>query len=179
MNKLIIIILAVFLSGCNPFINKELKRKNKCNKRLEKVVRKCPELLNSDTIRIQVPKVEIDTFIDLRIDTLKLDSIIYLIKDSIVREVVRKYIKTEVYPKDTVTHKIEGFSFSFWFNDGQLHYTANRPEIIYKKPVQIIKPIELTALEKIANFISGFMWPIIILLIILFILYILKKALSP
>ena len=180
MKNLILIFLVVVLNGCNPFISKDLRRKNRCNKKLARVVRNCPELASKvDTFIIEVPKLEIDSFIDLQIDTFKLDSIIYLIKDSVVQSVVRKYITNEVYPKDTILHEVDGFKFSFWFNNGKLNYYVKRPEIIYKKPVKVIAAIELTTFEKIANFVSGFFWPIIIFLIIIFLLYILKKAFIP
>jgi hypothetical protein len=180
MKNILIIFLAVILSGCNPFVSKELRRKNKCNRKLARVVRKCPELINkTDTFIIKVPEVAIDTFIDLQIDTFKLDSIIYLIKDSVVQKVVRNYIQTEVYPRDTIKQEIEGFKFSFWFNNGKLRYTAIKPEVVYKKPIEVIKTIKLSVWENICNFLGGFFWPLLIILIIIIILYILKKAFIP
>jgi hypothetical protein len=167
MRKLILLIIIASTTSCNPFINKPLRQKNRANKKLERLTTKFPSLKAVDTVTVEIPKVEIDTFINLQIDTLKLDSIVYLIKDTVVRKVVRKYISTEVYPKDTVNQLIDGFNFAFWFNGNRLNYSVEKPLKVIKKEVAVIKPIELTALEKFSNLLGKYVWQILLILAIL------------
>ena len=69
MKQLLIILLAFSFISCNPFVSKELRRKKKCNRKLERVVKRCPELLKPDTIidtvEVIIPEVKIDSFIQI------------------------------------------------------------------------------------------------------------------
>jgi len=166
MKYFIIILLSFLFASCNPFISKDLRRKNKCNRKLERVVRKCPELLSTDTIIdtviIEVPKIEIDSFIVIKKDTTAIDSIVNLIKNKQTREIVKDYIIKYVPFKDTVIHLIEGFSVSFYSKDGNIHYSIDKPVEVIKIEkeviVPVIKPVQLTTMEKALNFFSRFWW---------------------
>ena len=62
MKNILILLLALSFISCNPFISKELRRKNKANRKLERLTNKFPELLTQDTIynmvAIEAVKVE-------------------------------------------------------------------------------------------------------------------------
>jgi hypothetical protein len=181
-----IILLICLLSSCNPFISKELRQKKKCNRKLERVIKKCPELLNTDTIRdtveIIIPKVEIDSFIDVKIDTMRLDSIINLIKDTTTQRIIWQYFTNEVYPKDTIKHQIDGFSFAFWFIGNKMHYSVDKPSEIVEKeieiPIEVVKPIQLTVWQQLMNCLSPFFWPIVVLIIIILVFKIIMKKIK-
>lgn len=173
-NILILILGCSFLS-CNPFISKDLRRKNRCNRKLERVIRKCPELTLTDTftreVMIPVPKVEIDTFIEIEPDTMWLREI----KNDTVREFVRQKI-FETFPFDTVIHQIDGFTFTFYGDGyGNIHYTVDKPaeelKTTIEEPIQVVRPVQLTIWEQIMNKIGRFWW----WLVIAFALYILYR----
>jgi len=183
MRKVLLIIAATLLISCNPFISKDLRHKNKCNRQLERVTKRCPELLQQETIKdtviLQIPKVEIDTFIQLQTDTFKLDSVINLIKDTTTRKFIYNYIKTEVYPKDTIRQKIDGYTFSFWFVGSKMYYSVKKPLQVVKKindvKVNKVVPIKLSIWEQILNGLSRFRWWILVLLGVILGFKILKK----
>jgi len=173
LSKIISILLVVTLFSCNPFISKELRRKNKCNRKLERVVNKCPELLNQDTIRdtvvFNIPEVRIDSFITVERDT----SILELIPNDTIKEIVRNYIVNHKVIKDTITHVIDGYTFKF-FTDakGDIGYLVTKPEEkveeIIEIPVDVVKPIQLTIGEQIMNvFASVWRWGLFLLVIII------------
>lgn len=157
-----IILLLATLFSCSPFIDKELRRKNKCNRKLERVVTKCPELLNPDTIKqivkVEVPKVEIDSFIVIQRDT----SILELIKNDTIKNIVRHYINNYKPLEDTITHIIDGYTFKFYsVNDG-IGYSVDKPKEVIEEeieiPIDVVKPIQLTIFEQIMNGFSRFWW---------------------
>tara|TARA_R110001632_G_scaffold183114_5_gene303216 strand:- start:113 stop:598 length:486 start_codon:yes stop_codon:yes gene_type:complete len=158
-------------------MTKELRKKNRVNKRFERFIKRNPELKKIDTVIIEIPKVEIDTFVSLNFDTLKLDSIVYLIKDTTIRSIVRKYITNEVYPNDTLKQFIDGFNFAFWFTDGNLNYSVEKPLETIKKPVEVFKKVELTFIEQAQNLFTKFWRWFVLLLIFTVILYFIKKTL--
>lgn len=135
MRGLIIIILSFLLFSCNPFISKELRKKNRCNRKLERVVNKCPELLKPDTTIINFDttvitnEVKIDTFVSLNFDTLK------IVKDKFRLKLIKSV--------DTLI--IDG---------GCLADTIFIDKII-KIPVEKITSIKLTPLEQAQNLISS------------------------
>lgn len=182
MKYFIIILLSFLFASCNPFISKELRRKNKCNKKLERVVRKCPELLKADTIRdtlkVEVPKVEIDSFIVVEKDTAEIDSLVQLIKNKKTREAIKEYIIKYVPFKDTVIHLIDGYSVSFYSKGGNVHYSIDKPakvlEIENEVIIPVVKPVELTTFDKIMNLLSRFWWWFVIGLVV----FIVGKALK-
>jgi hypothetical protein len=174
MKNLIIIFLAFSFISCNPFVSKELRRKKKCNRKLERVVKKCPELLSNDTIRdtveVLIPEVRIDSFITIVKDTAEIDSLVSLIQDPGVREVIRKYITEYIPFKDTITHLIDGYTFRFYADGKNIRYEVDKPAELIKKETEVIipivKPVELTTVELILDFFSRFWWWFVIGLIV-------------
>jgi len=198
MKKLLIILLAVGLISCNPFISKDLRQKNKCNKKIEKEIKRhkkkaakinliCPGALSSDTIRdtieveVEIPSTEIDSFIVVQKDYAAIDSLVNLIKNNKTREIIRKYITEYVPIKDTIIHLKDGYTIKFWSKDGKINYTINKPketkivEVPTETIVEELKPIPLTVWEQIMNFLGHWMWWIIIILAILVTLRYLKR----
>jgi len=172
MKKLIIISLSLIIISCSPFISKDLRRKNRCNRKLARVTRKCPELLHTDTIQdtlsFNVPRVEIDTFVQIKRDT----SILTEIKNDTIREWVRKYINTYKPFEDTITQKIDDYTFVFWFVGSKLHYRVVKPLKVIKKinkiPVKFVKKVKLTIIEQIRNILNKYWWWFIIVIILYF-----------
>lgn len=150
MKNLLIILLAIVFSSCNPFISKDLRRKNKCNRKLERVIRKCPELLKQDTAVILydtiiiTPSYKVDTVVSLQFDTIT------IIKDKLRLKLIRisdtLLVDAECIP-DTI-----------------------RIKQYIKVPCNTVSNIELSVWDKIMNGIGRFWWWIIAA-IILFILY--------
>lgn len=156
MTRFLLIILSFFLLSCNPFISKELRQKNKCNRKLERVVKKCPELLIQDTII-----VKIDTTII--IDEVKKDSnFTAFIGDTI-------YIDKEKLEIKFIRLKSDSF-----FIEGKCKGDTIYIDKIIKVPCQTITPIKLTPIEKFLNWLNGFWWWLVavcILSITFFIIY--------
>jgi hypothetical protein len=75
MKNISLIILSLFLISCLP---KELRQKKRCNKKLERLVEKCPQLLQKDTIRdtitIKVPELLIKDSLYVKVDTMQLQT---------------------------------------------------------------------------------------------------------
>ena len=183
MKNLLILFLAISFISCNPFISKELRRKKKCNKKLERVVNKCPELLQNDTIRdtvsIIVPEVRIDSFIVIQKDTNEIDSLVNLIQDKEVRKVIKKYITEYIPFKDTIKQIIDGYTFRFYINGGNIHYEVDKPSQRVKMETEVIipvvKPVELTLVEQFLDFFSRFWWWFIIGLIVFIVIRTIKR----
>jgi DNA primase catalytic subunit len=154
MKNLIIILLAISFISCNPFISKELRRKNKANRKLEKVINKFPELLKKDTAVVVYDTIiitessKLDTVVSLDFDTIT------LIKDKLRL----KLIKTT----DTLIIDAEC-----------LPDTIRIKEFI-KVPFNKVQKVELTTYEKIVNNFKPFFWWFILAII----LYIAYKILS-
>jgi hypothetical protein len=186
MKQLIIIFLALLFTSCNPFISKDLRRKNKCNRKLERVIKKCPELLNNDTIidtvSVIIPEVRIDSFIVIQKDSFEIDSLVNLIQDQDVREVVKEYITNYIPFKDTITQIIDGYTFLFYVEGQNIRYEVKKPVEVFKIEnetiVPVVKQIELTTLEKFLNFMGRFWWWFIIGLTLFIVLRIFWKAIK-
>jgi len=158
--------------SCNPFINKDLRKKNRCNRKLERVLKKCPELIQTDTIidtvTIDIPKVQIDSFITIKRDT----SWLYEIKNDTIRQLVREKI-FEYFPfEDTIAHYVDGYTFLFYNVNGNIGYSVTKPpERLLKQiktPVKIIKPIQLTIWEQVLNGFGRFWWWIVLAVVLFF-----------
>ena len=186
MKYFIIILLSFSFISCNPFISKDLRKKNKCNKKLERVIKKCPDLLKNDTIidtvSIVVPEIRIDSFIVIQKDSNEIDSLINLIQDPGVREVIKEYITEYIPFKDTIKHEIDGFTFLFYFIGQNIHYEVKKPLEVIKKetvtPYKFVKPIELTLLDKFLNFISVSWWWFLIAIAVLIVYKLGRNILS-
>jgi hypothetical protein len=110
--------------------------------------------------------VEIDSFIVIQKDTSTIDSIVNLIRNKQTREIVKDYIIKYVPFKDTVIHLIDGYSVSFYSKGGNIHYSIDKPvevlEIENETIIPVVKPVELTTMEKILNFFGRFWWWLIV-----------------
>ena len=155
MNKIIVILLSIFLVGCNPFISKDLRRKNKCNRKLERVTKKCPELLKKDTLianldtTIVTNEVRVDTLVSTKHDTIE------IIKDKFRVKIVNLI--------DTLL--VEGGC------DADTVVITKTVKVPYK----IVTPVKLTILDHIANYFSKLWW---LLLVVLAIYFVYKKLLN-
>jgi len=153
--KYSLIILGISMVGCNPFISKDLRIKNKCNRKLERVTKKCPELLKKDTLianldtTIVTNEVRVDTLVSTKHDTIE------IIKDKFRVRIVNLI--------DTLL--VQG--------------GCDADTIIVtrtiKVPYNVVKPIELTPFEKFANWMKPYWWLLIVILTI-YIVY--KKLLN-
>lgn len=196
MKRILIILLTITFASCSPFISKGLRKKNKCNRKVErintnyqkKIIKlsySCPEALIKDTIRdtltIEIPEVKIDTFFIIQKDTAEIDSLLNLIKNKKTRSVVKEYITNYIPLKDTITHEIDGYTFKFFNHNGNIGYSVDRPAEIIEKASEIvisrIEKIELTLWEKIMNLLNGFWWWILISFIVFMLLLFLYKRL--
>lgn len=186
--------MSILIVGCNPFISKELRRKNKCNRKVEKELKRhkkkvakiavnCPEIIKEevvvDTVEIEVPKVELDSFIVIKKDTAQIDSLVSLIKNKKTREVIRKYITEYIPFKDTVIHLKDGFKVKFYSVNGNIHYSIDKPAERIKKKVRtkvpVVAKIELTTWEKIINGAKDFWWVIVLFLSIFIVFSMIRK----
>ena len=178
MKNILILLLALSFLSCNPFISKELRRKNKANRKLERLTNKFPELLTQDTIynmvAIEAVKVEIDSFIVIQKDTTTIDSLVNLIENKETRKVIKEYITNYIPFKDTVIHLTDGFKVTFYSSGGNIHYAIDKPAETLKKKVRTLVPkvskVELTIIEQAQNLFSKF-WKWFIFVIIGFVLY--------
>jgi len=151
MKKYILILIAgLFLTSCNPFMTKDLRRKNRANRKLERLISKYPELKAKDTLVVKLDTVIItDSVVVSQAFSLKFDTV------EIVKENFRlKLIKT------TDTLIVEGgcMSDTIYVNK----------EIIV--PFETIQKIELTPLEILSKF---YKW--VIGLFILFLAFLIVK----
>jgi len=157
MRNIIVLIISFSLLACNPFISKDLRKKNRANRKLAKVIKKYPELLNKDTTivnfdtTIVTTDVKVDTVLSTNFDTLK-----------IVRDKFHlKLIKT------TDTLIIDG---------GCLSDTIYIDKEILV-PIDVVKPVQLTIAEQVLNGLGRFWWWILIAIILIFATEILSKRL--
>lgn len=145
IKNLIILLILISLVGCNPFISKELRHKNKCNRKLERLSKKCDIIrydttyLNFDTT-IVTKEVRVDTLVSTQFDTLEIT------KDKFHLRLI----------KTTDTLLINGGC------DADTVYIDK----IIKVPYTKVEQIKLTPLEHLANWFSKFWWWLIIGLII-------------
>jgi len=175
-----LIIISLILTSCNPFISKDLRYKNRVNRKITRFIKKYPEALTTDTIKdtvlVKIPKVKIDTFVQIKTDT----TILAEIKNDTIRQWVRKYIKTYQPIKDTITQKINGYTFSFWFGGSKLYYSVKKPVQVVKKVnkvvVQKVQKVKLTIPEKIMNVLAKFWRWIVIVIILIVGVKIVKKT---
>ena len=155
MNKIIVILLSIFLVGCNPFISKDLRIKNKCNRKLERVTKKCPKLLKKDTLianldtTIVTNEVRVDTLVSTKHDTI---------------EIVKNKFRVKIVNLiDTLL--VEGGC------DADTVVITKTVKVPYK----VVTPVKLTILDHIANYFSKLWW---LLLVVLAIYFVYKKLLN-
>ena len=167
----ILLVLIIGLSSCNPLIPKELRKKNRCNRKLERVVSKCPDLVKTDTItktvEVEIPKIQVDSVIIIEPDTMWLSEI----KNDTIREFVRSKVVNAMPFKDTIVHIIDDITFIFFPDEyGNIRYSVTKPKEIIKKDVKIeqqtVQQIKLSPFEQLLNFFGSWIWIIIIGLVV-------------
>lgn len=146
MRKIILILLAILFTSCNPFTTKELRRKNRANRKLEKVVSKYPELLKKDTASVVYDTLiitkpsKLDTILSFNFDTITLE------KDKLRLKLIRTtdtlIVNAECLP-DTI-----------------------RIETVVEVPFNKVQSVELTIYEKIVNGFKPFFWWFIFIIVV-------------
>ena len=156
MKYILIILSLLFLTSCNPFISKDLRRKNRANRKLEKLVRKFPELKVKDTLitnfdtTIIIEPTKIDTLVSFNFDTLE------VIKDKFHLKLI----------KTTDTLLIEGGCKSDTIY-------IDRDIVV---PFESVKTVKLTIFEQIMTALSKFWWAFVLFIFLFIILFLLKKT---
>lgn len=178
----ILLLIIIGLSSCNPFLTPELRKKNRCNRKLERVVRKCPDLAKTDTItktvEVEIPKIQVDSVIIIEPDTMWLSEI----KNDTIREFVRSKVVNAMPFKDTIVHIIDGITFKFFPDEyGNIRYSVTKPKEITKQDVKIdqqtVQKIKLSLFEQLLNFFGSWIWVVIIGFVIWLLFRLLKKYL--
>jgi len=148
--RILLIILSLTFFSCSPFISKELRRKNKCNRKLDRVVRTCPELLTKDTTivnfdtTIVTREVRVDTLVNSKFDTIDI-------------------IKDKFHVK--IVNLIDSFYIQGGCDSDTIYITKEIP--IY---TDVVREVPLKWYEVVANYLSRFWWWLIILAVLYFIL---------
>ena len=162
---LIAVIILISAVGCLP---KELRQKKRCNRKLERLVEKCPQLLNKDTIHdtihVVVPELLIKDSLFVKVDTLQL--LEYVTKEQI-RYVVRSI------SLDTIINHTD-YTLIFRLSNGLFSHDITIKEKTIDKPIEtivdVVKPVKLSLFEKAYLYLNGwFKW--ILALIFLYLLY--------
>jgi len=147
MRKIIILIIIASITSCNPFISKDLRRKNRANRKLERLTTKFPSLLSKDTASILydtiiiTPNTKVDTVLSYDFDTITLFKDKLRLKLIKINDTLR--VDAECLP-DTI-----------------------RINTIVKVPFNKISTIKLTLIEQITNTLAKWFWKIILLLAVL------------
>ena len=135
------------ITSCNPFISKDLRKKNRANKRLERLTTKFPSLLSKDTASIlydtiiTTPHTKVDTVLSYNFDTVT------LYKDKLRLKLIKI--------NDTLIIDAECLPDTIKINT------------IVKVPFNKISTIRLTLIEQITNTLAKWFWKIILLLAVL------------
>lgn len=190
-----VLILTLLFSSCNPFISKDLRRKNKCNRKVEKEFKrrdkvkeklkeKCPEAVVLDTIKIpfevEVPKIQIKDSIQVEVivDSVKVDSLSNVLNSILSREEKIKYV-TEFIEDNFVLDTIIDtpiYRLRFQIKNGVLLHDITIKERKIKGEATALKEevnkIELNPIEKLINCIGGMYWSALWILILVVIGYI-------
>lgn len=165
MKNIYLLILSLFLISCLP---KEIRQKNRCNRKLERLVEKCPQLLNKDTIHdtihVIVPEMIIKDSLFVKVDTMQL--LEYVTKEQI------KYVVRSISLDTTINHV--DYTLIFRLSNGLFSHDITIKEKTIDKPIEtivdVVKPVKLSLFEKAYLYINGwFKW--ILALIFLYLLY--------
>ena len=176
----IAIVLIVIFTSCNPFISKELRRKNKINRKIERLTKRFPEALKTDTIEkiveVEVPKIQIDSVIIIEPDTMWLSEI----KNDTIREFVRSKVVNAMPFKDTIVHIIDNITFKF-FPDayGNIRYSVTKPPEVIIKEIEIerktVQKVKLSIFEQLLTYLGSWIWLGVILFVIWLLFRLFKK----
>lgn len=166
-----VIVLIVICTSCSPFISKDLRRKNKINRKIERLTKRFPEALKTDTItktvNVEVPKIQVDSVIIIEPDTMWLSEI----KNDTIREFVRSKVVNAMPFKDTITHVIDGITFKFFPDEyGNIRYSVTKPKEIIKQDVKIeqqtVQKIKLSLFEQLLTYLGSWIWLGVVLFVI-------------
>ena len=174
---LIYLVTVIILISCNPFINKDLRYKKKCNRKLETLTRKCPGLIQLDTIietvTIEIPAIDIALSMGTNNDVSGVDSIIAKYEgviDSLLARKIGKEIKWYVRQRpciiDTLKFTRKGIKIEVFQIGKQIFISVEKPKEVIKTEVEIkvskVQKIKLTRGEKFMIFLGKFwIWIII------------------
>lgn len=172
---ILIFTLGIVVLSCN--VNKDLRKQERCNKKLEKLVERCPNLLNNDTIidtiRVEVPKIEIKDSLTVRVDTLEL--LKYITKEQI------KYVVKSIQIDTLIVDSLYRLQISL--SNGVLTYNVEIYQRTILKPTETIT--QSVTIDKLTWFESvrlywgkWFKW-LIILTVIFGLLWIFNKIFNP
>ena len=165
MKTIYLLILSILLISCLP---KEIRQKKRCNRKLERLVEKCPQLLNKDTIHdtihVVVPELLIKDSLFVKVDTLQL--LEYVTKEQI------RYVVRSISLDTTINHA--DYTLIFRLSNGLFSHDITIKEKDIYKPIEtvidVVKPVKLSLFEKAYLYINGwFKW--ILALIFLYLLY--------
>lgn len=192
-NLIWIILILALNTACNPFISKELREKNRENKRLERFLKRNPGLAVTDTIidtvRIKVPEIHYrDTFM-LNTDVSGVDSILLSFKaqlDSLqhleLTQIIKNYTIERPFIKDTIFREFEKGFIKIWNDNGQMvvYFHVYEQEVqdtsvfIYRRAMQHKLSLMEQAQSSIGSMMNWIFWIILVMLILFVIRYILK-----
>jgi len=182
----LIVVCSIELFSCN--INKDLRKQEKCNKKLEKLVEKCPNLVQLDTIRdtvtVIVPEILIKDSLILSVDTVALDSLlkeynILLSKKDKIKfiETFRNSITIDTLILDSL-YKLQISLFN-----GVLSYNIVIHERLIEKPTetitQSVRPIKLSLWERFLISVGGGIKLIVVVFILLLLIVLFWKIFNP
>lgn len=158
MKKTLLLLLSILLIGCSPFVDKELRKKNRCNRKFDRKFKRLSKrcdissidtlISNLDTT-IVTNEVRVDTLVSTKHDTIE------IIKDKFRVRIVNLI--------DTLL--IEGGC------DADTVVITKTVKVPYK----VVTPVKLTILDHIANYFSKLWW---LLLVVLAIYFVYKKLLN-
>jgi hypothetical protein len=176
MKHLTLILLSIALISCNPFISKDVRKAKRCNKKLEKLTEKCPDLLKTDTIEVPfeviVPELVIEHEIEIRIDSNSVDSLLCELdkvkeqKDKI--RFVTEFIKSNYVLDTLITDSLYNATISI--KNGVLLFNVTIHEQTIKEKVKVEDKkavlIELSWYDKLLIYSTKYWWLLLIIGII-------------
>lgn len=171
-NYIYIIFSCIILQACNPFISPEVRQANRANRKLEKILKKYPQLLKTDTITqeiaIEVPAISGQANIPLNNDYTQLSGIIdSLLKTTginntkpIINTIIERIKERPILLKDTVTKTIDGITFKWYINaNGTLCTSYYKPPQEIKKnvsaTVKTVQRIQIPWYKKIISYLNN------------------------
>lgn len=184
------LIIGLFIASCNPFVNKELRKTKRCNKKLNYLTRQCPQLLQpkiiTKTVVIEIPLIDIDTSLLLNDDVSGVDSILANYRDQIDSLLARKlgteikwYVKERSCILDTLLFEEGGIKVAVYQEGNEIRVIIKKPPERIEKEVKIkvpvVMPIKLSTLDKVMDFLRPFWWWLVLAGIILLIIAFFKK----
>ena len=166
------LIVVLLLVACNPFVSKQTRKDNRCNKKFEKLLNECPQL--KDTVFVDVPfevivpKIEIKDSLTVRIDTVEL--LKYITKEQI------RYIIKTISIDTSYVDSLYRLQISLY--NGVLSFDVEIAERtikdVVKAPVQVVKPVKISLFNQfLLKF--GKYWTIFVLIILAIISYFFAK----